>query len=70
MKFLFSHCCQWLSERIDQQLYRFYKGKKGNFGLGLAISKSIIEKHNGKITAENLEPGALFRIVAPLSCEQ
>lgn len=32
---------------------RFYKGSKGNFGLGLAISKNVIEKHNGKITAEN-----------------
>lgn len=45
---------------------RFYKGKKGNFGLGLAISKNIIEKHNGKITAENLNPGALFRIILPI----
>lgn len=41
---------------------RFYKGKKGNIGLGLAISKNIIEKHNGKITAENSESGALFVI--------
>lgn len=48
---------------------RFYKGKKGNFGLGLAISKSIVEKHNGEITAENLNPGALFRIVMPLGYE-
>lgn len=45
---------------------RFYKGKKGNFGLGLAISKNIIEKHDGKITAENLNPGALFRIILPI----
>lgn len=45
---------------------RFYKGKKGNFGLGLAISKNVIERHNGKITAENTETGALFRIVLPI----
>lgn len=44
---------------------RFYKGTKGNFGLGLAISKNIIEKHDGKITAENLNPGASFRIILP-----
>ena len=45
---------------------RFYKGKKGNFGLGLAISKNIIEKHNGKITAKNSESGALFIIELPI----
>lgn len=45
---------------------RFYKGKKGNFGLGLSISKNIVEKHNGKITAENLKLGALFVIELPI----
>lgn len=46
---------------------RFYKGKKGNFGLGLAISKNVIEKHNGKITAENSASGALFIIELPVN---
>ncbi|MDP4095150.1 MAG: HAMP domain-containing sensor histidine kinase [Bacillota bacterium] len=46
---------------------RFYKGKKGKFGLGLAISKNVIEKHNGTITAENSTSGALFRIELPVS---
>jgi len=45
---------------------RFYKGKKGKFGLGLAISKSIVEKHKGEITAKNLPKGALFTILLPL----
>lgn len=45
---------------------RFFKGKKGNFGLGLAISKNVVEKHNGKITAENTATGALFKIVLPV----
>jgi len=48
---------------------RFYKGKKGNFGLGLAICKNIIDKHNGRISAENTEAGALFKIVLPLQRE-
>ncbi len=43
---------------------RFFKGKGGNHGLGLAITKSIIEKHNGVISAENsIEGGACFKIV-------
>ncbi len=46
---------------------RFYKGKKGNFGLGLAISKNVIEKHNGKISAENREKGALYVIELPVN---
>ena len=46
---------------------RFYKGKKGKFGLGLAISKNVIERHNGKISAGNSESGALFIIELPMS---
>jgi Signal transduction histidine kinase len=46
---------------------RFYKGKKGNFGLGLSISKNVIEKHNGKIKAQNSELGAVFIIELPIS---
>jgi signal transduction histidine kinase len=41
---------------------RFYKGKNGNFGLGLAIAKSAAELLNGKITAYNQEKGAVFEI--------
>ena len=45
---------------------RFYKGKKGNFGLGLSISKNIIERLHGGISAENSENGALFLIELPI----
>lgn len=45
---------------------RFYKGKhsaKDSIGIGLALSKSIIERQNGEIRAENrMEGGARFRI--------
>jgi signal transduction histidine kinase len=46
--------------------HRFYKGKKGNYGLGLSISKNIIEKHSGKIYAKNSSSGALFIIELPI----
>jgi len=40
----------------------FITTKHGGTGLGLAFSKMIIEKHNGKITAENTDEGVCFRI--------
>ncbi len=45
---------------------RFYKGKGGNFGLGLAIAKSSIDAMKGNITAGNSEKGAEFSITLPL----
>jgi signal transduction histidine kinase len=50
---------------------QFYRGEKsrsratGGAGLGLAISKGIIEAHGGIMGAENLEQGAKFFFVIP-----
>lgn len=44
---------------------RFYKGKNGNFGLGLSIAKSAVEAMNGTIKAYN-DNGAVFEIKIPL----
>ena len=42
---------------------RFYSGDSGGSGIGLAITKAIIEGHNGTITAFQNEPkGAVFRV--------
>lgn len=57
----------FLPNELSNVFERFFKGKKGNFGLGLAISKNIIERSNGKITAENSEAGALFTIQLPIN---
>lgn len=46
---------------------RFYKGKKGNFGLGLTITKNIIEKHGGEIMARNIKEGVEFIIRLPIA---
>lgn len=43
-----------------------YKDKTGNFGLGLAISKRIIDYYHGEITAKNREKGVSFIIRYPL----
>lgn len=45
---------------------RFYKGKQGNSGLGLAIAKSAVETMGGRISAFNDSAGAVFEIALPL----
>ena len=42
---------------------RFYKGNKGGSGIGLALTKTIIERHGGEVWAEdNPTGGAVFKI--------
>lgn len=49
-------------ERVDMVFDKMYKDKKGNFGLGLAITKKIIDFYNGEISAVNTESGVEFRV--------
>jgi two-component system sensor histidine kinase CssS len=54
-------------EDLPHLFERFYKGKGGNFGLGLAIAKSAVQSASGKIEARNGETGAIFEIALPCS---
>jgi signal transduction histidine kinase len=54
-------------EDLKQLFTRFYKGKQGHFGLGLSITKSIMEKHNGSISAGNDSKGAVIKVVLPIA---
>lgn len=52
-------------EDINHIFERFYKGKDSDYdsiGIGLALSKSIIEKQNGKISVESSDDGTSFTI--------
>lgn len=53
-------------EELNLIFERFHKGKhsaKGSIGIGLSLTKSIVERQNGEIFAENRkEGGARFRI--------
>jgi signal transduction histidine kinase len=51
-------------EKIFDRFYRIDKSrsrKTGGSGIGLSITKKIVENHNGNIYAENIDKG--FRIV-------
>ncbi|MBU3915027.1 hybrid sensor histidine kinase/response regulator [bacterium] len=43
----------------------FTATQAGGKGLGLAICREIVNAHHGKIWAENVEKGALFKILLP-----
>lgn len=53
-------------EDLPHIFERFYKGKNGNFGLGLSIAKLAVDYINGTITAYNTPRGALFEISLPV----
>ncbi len=55
---------------------RFYRGDAarqtagGASGLGLAIARSLVEAHGGRITAENVDGGALFTVELPMTAAE
>lgn len=52
---------------LERLFDRFYKGTRGNTGLGMAIVKTIVEGHGGRISAANApEGGAEITLSLPL----
>jgi PAS domain S-box-containing protein len=53
-------------ERVDQLFEAFYTTKSAGMGMGLSISRSIIESHHGRLWATpNDGPGATFAFSIP-----
>lgn len=56
-----------ISEQDQEHLFeRFYKGKGGHFGIGLAITKEIVERHKGTITVISNAQETSFIIYLPV----
>lgn len=53
---------------VDKLFDSFYTTKEGGMGIGLSVSRSIIERHHGRMWAEpNVGPGATFAFTIPLA---
>ena len=56
------------AEDAERLFDAFYTTKSGGMGVGLAVSRSIIENHHGRMwAAPNQGPGATFAFSIPLS---
>ena len=50
------------AESLKHLFERFYTGQNGNTGIGMSLTKEIVEQHGWKIKAENTQTGAQFVI--------
>jgi two-component system sensor kinase FixL len=56
---------------LDHPFEPFFTTKTGGMGMGLAVSKTIIEAHNGRIWAEpQRDGGAAFHLSLPAAGEK
>jgi signal transduction histidine kinase len=54
------------AEKLERLFEPFYTTKPNGMGMGLSISRSIIQAHGGRLWAEaNVPRGAIFRFTVP-----
>ncbi|MBT3628896.1 MAG: GHKL domain-containing protein, partial [Rhodospirillaceae bacterium] len=58
------------ADALDKLFEPFHSSKPGGMGIGLTISKKIIESHGGRLwVAPNSDGGAIFHFSLPLEEE-
>ena len=55
------------ADDVDKVFNHFYSTKPNGMGMGLAIVRSIVEAHGGKLHAENVNEGARFFFTLPVT---
>ena len=58
-------------EKLESIFDPFITSKRDGLGIGLAISRTIVERHSGKVwAANNPDRGATFSITLPVSASE
>ena len=56
---------------VDRLFHAFYTTKDGGMGMGLSVSRSIIERHRGRLwAAPNDGPGSTFSFSIPVASDE
>jgi signal transduction histidine kinase len=59
-----------ITPEVSERLFDpFFTTKRGGSGLGLGVSRTIVEAHGGHMTFESLAPGARFTFTIPRSTD-
>jgi signal transduction histidine kinase len=54
---------------VEKVFEPFYTTKAEGIGIGLALSRSIVDAHGGRLWADPAGPGAVFRFTLPIAIE-
>lgn len=55
------------ADKVNQLFIPFFSTKQNGSGIGLSLSKSIVQSHRGKLQLLPSESGALFEIKLPIT---